>query len=739
MRYFGTNRRSAEADVDRMLSTGVDRPVCLLTMQGEAIIGLGYIVRSDARTSDAEVAFLVDEEHQGKGIGSLILEHLAYIARDAGVTHFTAEVLPENRGMVGVFKDAGFEVSTGYEDGLIAVVMDIAESEKAVEVMRAREHATEARSIAGLLRPRSVAVLGAGRSPASYGHLALRSLLAAPFNGPVYPLNPSVGHVAGVHAYPRVQDVPGTIDLLLVAVPPGVVEEIMGDVSLAGVKVIVVLSSYREAGPEATERLVEVARQHGIRVLGPECMGVMNTDPEFALNATLLTGLAPSGRVGFFAQSGSLSADVLGQAIQRSIGISTMVSAGDRADISANDLLHYWLADDSTDLVLLYLESFGNPVRFARIARAVSHRKPVIAVQAIAGTERVRSESLFAQAGVIRVDSLVEMLDVTVLLQRMPLPRGDRVAVIDNVSSLGAIAVSTAEHLGMRISGASASLTPTVATEAVIDVVRAALMDPDTDSIVLAFVAHLSEIDEVGPLLEELLIGATKPVVLVTLQNISTRLPTYGAPESAVIALGHATTYALWLQQDPGGTPHLPDVDRQKAQALVDGMLSADELSFTPESAGAFVVAWGVELGDPPEGSVPVVVDVGSDPVFGRAVSFGVAGVPWDLMGDRSWRALPITDADARRMVDEVKAAPMLDGWGGAGSVSRGRLADVVLRLATAAAELPSLERLVVDLACIGDRIVCTRAAGRVDPSARTYDGDRRSLDAAHADGPRSQ
>src|SRR3569833_434325 len=355
----------------------------------------------------------------------------------------------EFAAMVRVFRDAGYQVSREIEEGVLHLEFDIDPTEESLAVARSRDQAAEARSVHNLLHPTSVAVIGASAEPGKVGHVAFANLLAAAFTATVYPATPEHHSVRGVRAYASVLDIPDRVDLAVVAVPAEAVESVLDACLAKGVKTLLILSSgFAEAGPHglhAELRLVGEARAPGMRVVGPNALGVLNTAPGVRLNATLAPRLPVRGRTGFFCQSGALGTAILADAESRGLGLSTFVSAGNRADVSGNDLLQYWETDPDTDLVLLYLETFGNPRKFARVARRLARTKPIVAVKSgrhtrpVAGlaahTEPIDDASvraLFEQAGVIRVDTLAELFDTAMLLSHQPLPAGPRVAGVGN-------------------------------------------------------------------------------------------------------------------------------------------------------------------------------------------------------------------------------------------------------------------------------------------------------------------
>ncbi|HEU4999757.1 MAG TPA: GNAT family N-acetyltransferase, partial [Lapillicoccus sp.] len=422
LRFFAPIRELSDRDVHRFTHVdNVDRVALVVTVRG-AIIGVGRFDRFDGRR--AEVAFNISDHYQGKGIGSVLLEHLAAIGQELGIEQFTAEVLPQNRRMLNVFKEAGYAVHHHFEDGVVAVSFDIRPTEQSTAVRLAREHRAEGVSMHALLHPTSIAVIGAGRRPASIGHRFLANILGGGYAGAVYAVNNEALEVQGLPAYATVADIPGPVDLAVVAVPAESVLGVVDECAAKGVRNLLVASAgFAESGEEGTERQEELrrrARENGLRVVGPNSFGLINTDPEVRLNASLAPRMPRAGGLGLFAQSGALGIAVLASADRRGLGVSDFASAGNRVDVSGNDLMQYWIDDDNTAAVGLYLESIGNPRKFSRIARALAQRKPVIAVSSGVSAygappgHRVRHTTMPAgafgamlrQAGVIRVENV---------------------------------------------------------------------------------------------------------------------------------------------------------------------------------------------------------------------------------------------------------------------------------------------------------------------------------------------
>ncbi|MBQ7806866.1 GNAT family N-acetyltransferase, partial [Rhodococcus sp. (in: high G+C Gram-positive bacteria)] len=462
LRYFGPYPTMSARDVKNFTTVDHHNRVAFVTMLGDEIIAVGRYERlldvGDGKS--AEVAFVVADAHQGRGLGPILLEYLAAAAAENGLTMFVAEVLSENRNMVTVFREAGYQVSRSFDGGVLRLEFAIDPTEALVSVRNSRERAAEARSMGNVLSPRSVAVIGASADPAKVGNAVLTNLLRGGFTGPVYPVNAEHRSVHGVRAYPTVRDIPDDVDLAVVAVPAESINSVLDDCLDKGVKALVVVSSgFSESGPDgrsSERKLVHAARAHGMRLIGPNALGVANNDPAISLNATLAPVLPVAGNVGFFCQSGALGIAILDEAARSRIGLSAFVSAGNRADVSGNDLLQYWDSDQSTEVVLLYLESFGNPRKFSRIARRVARKKPIVAVKsgrhavppvlAATGVEIDDSivRALFEQAGVIQVGSISQLFDCALLFGYQPLPAGPRLAVIGNSTALGVLAADAA-------------------------------------------------------------------------------------------------------------------------------------------------------------------------------------------------------------------------------------------------------------------------------------------------------
>ncbi|HSK60243.1 MAG TPA: bifunctional GNAT family N-acetyltransferase/acetate--CoA ligase family protein, partial [Actinomycetospora sp.] len=809
-RYFSPYPRIPERDLKNFVEVDHHDRVALVLWLGREIIAIGRYVRL-AQTSAAEVAFVVRDDHQGRGLGSILLEHLAAAARECGLTRFVAEVLTENHQMVRVFRDAGFEVSRALEGSTLHLEFDVASTSRSREVQLAREQRSEARSVAGVLAPRSVAVVGASPDENKIGHVVLANLLLGGFTGPVYPVHPEARSVRGVRAYPTVTDIPDDVDLAVLAVPPDEVPGVFDACLEKGVRgLLVITSGFGETGPTglaAQRELVTTARANGMRVVGPSALGVVNRASSVSLNASLAPTLPPPGRVGFFSQSGALGIQILAAAAERRLGLSTFVSAGNRADLSGNDLLQYWDTDPDTDVVLLYLESFGNPRKFARLARRLARRKPIVAVKSgrhvaaapglAAGVQPIDDAAVgavFDQSGVIRVDSVDELFDAAQLLAHQPLPPGPRVGIVGNSTALGVLAADVVLAQELFLARDPVDLGTSAGAEALHAAVADLLADDQCDALVVVFVpAITTDPTDHARALADAVRGAEKPVVSTFLASEGVpevlevsaaengedggpqrgSIPSYPSPERAVLALARVVRYTQWRSRPVGDFVVPEGVDLEAARALVAEIAPGPHTLLTDEQADALLRCVGVvvapfrrvnsadgatavarELGGavvlktadrrwrhrsdlrgvhvgltepqaiataydqlvelsgsdevyvqvqaPP--GIPCVVEVRDDPSFGSLISFGLAGVVSELLGDRAYRATPLSTRDAATLVRAPRAAPLLDGYRGARRADLPALEDVVLRIGVLADAVPEIRSLVLDPVLAADR-----------------------------------
>ncbi|MFF7724346.1 GNAT family N-acetyltransferase [Streptomyces luteogriseus] len=656
-RFFAPYPRLSAKDVHRFTHHDfVDRVGLAATVGGEFIATVRYDrigadgTPASAPADEAEVAFLVQDAHQGRGVASALLEHIGAVARERGIRRFAAEVLPANTKMIKVFTDAGYTQKRSFEDGVVRLEFDLEPTDRSLAVQYAREHRAEARSVQRLLAPGSVAVIGAGRTPGGVGRSVLGNIRDAGYSGRLYAVNKALPEgqkeLDGVPAHRSVRDIDGPVDLAVVAVPAEHVTEVVTECGEHGVQGLVVVSAgYAESGPEGRERqraLVRHARTYGMRIIGPNAFGIINTSPRVRLNASLAPEVPRPGRIGLFAQSGAIGIALLSRLHRRGggvtgvTGVSTFVSSGNRADVSGNDVLQYWYEDPDTDVVLMYLESIGNPRKFTRLARRTAAAKPLVVVQgarhgaapqghAVRATRLPHAtvSALLRQAGVIRVDTITELVDAGLLLARQPLPAGPRVAILGNSESLGLLTYDACLAEGLRPHPPQDLTTAASAADFHAALSRA-LADDRCDAVVVTAIPAVGEGSVGDAALAEALRSASaaapgKPVLVVHVElgglaealsaaastapqtgsdkpprnapgpaPAAERLPTTDAPEGAhlipaypaaeraVRALGQAVAYAQWRRDaaEPGKVPEYEDVNERGAAALIDGLLA---------------------------------------------------------------------------------------------------------------------------------------------------------------------
>ncbi|MFJ3631481.1 GNAT family N-acetyltransferase [Streptomyces sp. NPDC090112] len=824
-RFFAPYPRLSDRDVHRFTHHDYVDRVGLAATVGEEFIGtvrydrIGPDGRPASAPADAaEVAFLVQDAHQGRGVASALLEHIGAVARERGIRRFAAEVLPANSKMIKVFTDAGYEQKRSFEDGSVHLTLGLEPTAESLAVQLAREQRAEARSVQRLLAPGSVAVVGVSRSGGGVGAAALRNLRDSGFHGHLYAVNEAVTSdlLDGVRAYRTLGAVGAPVDLAVIAVPAERVPDAVAACGEHGVQGLVVLSAgYGDSGPAGLARQRELVRQvrsYGMRLIGPNAYGVINTAREVRLNASLTPAPLPMhGRIGLFTQSGAIGIALLSALLRRGAGLSSFVSAGNRADVSGNDILQYWYEDDATDVALMYLETLGNPRKFTRLARRTAAAKPVVVAKGgrhtpaglvVPGT-RLPEETVSAllrQAGVIRVDTVTELVDVGLLLASQPLPAGPRIAILGNSESLGVLTYDACLAQGLRPLR-PLDLTTAAAPSDFRTALAAALRSDDSDAVVVTAIPWVSEhalADDLAAALREAVAETPgKPVAVVHVELAELvealsaargpagtapvppapdtapappadapagaadphRIPSYPAAERAVKAVAEAVRYGQWRRAtaDAGQVPAYEDIDEAGAALQLSALLAgigdgavatladadARELlarygirvvpTLPAPSPDAAVRAAGVlgypvalkttaphlrhradlggvrldltneselrrsyeelteALGKPAElqpviqpmvpRGVDTVVRSVIDPAAGAVLSFGLAGVPSELLGDTAHRLVPATDRDVAGLIRSLRAAPLLFGWRGSDPVDTPALEELLLRL----------------------------------------------------------
>ncbi|MGH8950589.1 MAG: GNAT family N-acetyltransferase [Acidimicrobiia bacterium] len=628
-----------------------DRMALIAVLDGK-MIGLASYDREQAKTDTAEVAFAVADEHQGRGIGTQLLQLLTTHARAHGVHKFEAFVLPENRQMMRLFRNSGYELTRTIDEGVFTVDFPVAESEGMLQAEWEREKRAVAASILPLFFPRSVAVIGASTDPQSIGGRLFHNILFGGFTGPLYPVNPKTKVIGSVRAYPTIGEVPDEVDLAYIVVPQQFVIEVARECAAAGVRGIVVISAgfseTGEVGAKLEAELLEIVRDSGMRMVGPNCMGLLNTAPSVQLNGTFAPVYPPAGNVAMSSQSGALGIAILDYATRNNIGISQFVSVGNKADVSGNDLILSWEDDPQTDVITLYLESFGNPKKFSRLARRIGRRKPIIAVKsgrsesgsraasshtgALASSD-VAVQALFRQAGVIRVDTIEELFDAANLLARQPIPTGSRVGIVTNAGGPGILAADALEASGMVLPELSSGLQeqiasrlpPEASTRNPVDLIASGgpvefehaislLLDSgEIDALMVIYVPVSPEgAQDVADAIQRSQLAYEGEVTLLSVfmqtgdsahylegGEGGRAVPTYLFPESAALALARAVRHGEWRQRDPGIEGRLDAAVEGDIRKLVDQALNEvpeDGGWLDPDTVDALLRAAGLRV-----------------------------------------------------------------------------------------------------------------------------------------------
>ena len=679
----------------------------------EHVVALASYVRLRDATA-AEAAFAVADTYQQRGIGTRLVEQLAERAAQHGIERFVAEVVADNRRMLGVFEALGFELTRELEGGEVEVTFPIARTEEFEERVSERDHVAVTASLEPFFQPKSVAVIGASRRRGTIGGELFRNIVEADFTGAAYPVNRDGVPVAGVRGYRSVAEIPDPVDLAVVCVPASAVLDAAEEALRAGVRALVVITAgFAETGSEGVdrqERLLALVRAHGARLIGPNCLGI--AVPGIGLDATFASRSAAPGSIGFSSQSGALGLALLEAAVTRGLGLSAFVSIGNKADVSTNDLLEWWEDDEATEAILLYVESFGNPRKFGRIARRVARRKPILALKsgtsasgqraasshtaALAGSEAA-VDALFAQAGVIRAASLEELIDVAALLGGGARLENRSVAVLTNAGGLGILCADACDAAGLDLPAPSdettAALKAALPAEASVanpvDMLGSAtaqsyaealpllLADPHVSAVVVLFVPAVSATaDEVAEAVAEAAARADsgKPVLAVVMSSegipaalrASRHVSAFAYPESAARALGRVADRAEWLRRPQGAIPALDGIDHARAAAVVaEALARSDDAWLDPAATRELLLAYGVPL--VPERVAPTVDDAVAAarelglPAVVKTAAPGAhktesGGIALDLASDEA------VAAAAARIGPPVIVQPMLSG-----------------------------------------------------------------------------
>ena len=678
----------SEASLFERFVTELDRPEALrllaprpgsyiLIAEREGkIIGHGEFHEPGAGLP-AEVGVVVSDSFQGEGLGTVLLGELAEAAHDKGISVFHASLSPDNTAVISVLHDLGFPTSLTVEPGRVMVSLPTSVDRDTVLAFDRREAIASRAALQKFLNPTSVSVIGASRDPDSIGGRLFKNIIDAPFQGKVYPVNPNASVVQSVPAYKSILNCPGPVDLALIVVPAGGVLQVAKQCAQKGVKALTVISSgFAEVGKDGgalQQELVGICREYGMRLIGPNCMGLVNTDPKVNLNAQFSSLKPLAGHIGFLSQSGALGIAVIERANQLGLGLSAFVSVGNKADVSGNDLLEYWESDPNTDLILLYLESFGNPRKFGRIARRVTRKKPILAVKsgrtaagfratqshtgALLAASDVTVEALFHQAGVIRADTLSEMFDVASLLACQPVPKGNRVAIVTNGGGAGIMAADACEGVGLKVPElgpeVQAELRTFLSREAgvrnPVDMIASATAgdferaigtvskDPNIDSMIVLFIPPIaiSPEDVASAILKSTAELRGRLTVVSTfmathgipdlLSGENVKVPTYPFPEAAARALSRAVGYGRWLSRQDQTSARPRDIRREEALGIAARNLSTGADWLHPEEARKLLDCYGIRVVQTVTASNPEEAGKVASNIGGKVVLKGVA------------------------------------------------------------------------------------------------------------------
>jgi acyl-CoA synthetase (NDP forming)/GNAT superfamily N-acetyltransferase len=769
LRFFSFSKRAPEQEARRICREPGPDHVALLAWLDDALVGVAsYEVTEQPEV--AEVAFAVGDEMHGKGVGTLLLEHLISIGTQHGLRAFTAQTLPENWAMLSVFAAAGLPAARHYLDGVVQLTFPLPGGaddqllDGYLDTVAARQSKADVASLRYLLEPAAVAVIGASSRPGSVGGAILRNVISAGFAGPVYPVHLGGAPAEGLDCLASAAELPDGVDLAVVAVPSAAVPTVAAECGRRGVRsVVVITAGLGDAGPQ----LLATCRRYGMRLVGPNCLGI--AVPGIGLNATFAASHPAAGSAGLVVQSGGIGIALLEHLSRLGIGISSFVAAGDKYDVSSNDMLMWWERDEQTRLAVLYVESFGNPRAFARTARRVGRRFPVLTViggRSAAGQRAAAShtaarptpvatqQALFGQAGIIATTSLGELVEAAALLSAQPLPAGQRIGIVSNAGGAGVLAADACADNGLQVAvldgAVQRELFELLPADAAVDgpVDTTAAVSPELFARCLRAVAGDDGVDAVLAIAARMAFAdfrqaiatadLSKPVAAVLLdqaeavamlrpaggpqQLASAAVPGFAYPEGAARALAHAVRYRRWLDRPAGQLPDLAGIGHQQAHALVEEFLSAnpDGGALVTEQVAALLGCYGIALATgqrAEQGSaVQVSIGVAQDPVFGPVIVFEVGGESAEVLGDRAAALVPLTDADAGDLIGSVRSAPLLLGGGGGQDVTA--LTELILRVSALADDLPELAELELRPVLAGpDGITVTAAQAKLAPA----------------------
>jgi acyl-CoA synthetase (NDP forming)/RimJ/RimL family protein N-acetyltransferase len=713
--HFVLSSDTVEEAAEKLSTPDYSSSMAFVVVASEEIIGVATYDRTNVGDHLAEIVCDVAQPYRHQGVATLLFEGLAAYARSEGVERFHAEVTADNQEMVGVFRSLGLRMDSFAVGDVISFDIDLRPTPVYIATCEEREAIADAASMAAILRPRVIAVVGAGRRAGSAGHEVVRSLLAGDVAGTVYPVNPNAHSICGVPAHPNLSSVPERIDLAIVAVPAEGVSKVLEEAALNGVRAVTVITAgFAEtgrAGADLETKLLSMAREHGMRIVGPNCLGLVNTDPEVRLNATF-TGLNPlPGRLALISQSGAVGIVLAEQAGAAGVGLSSFVSVGNKLDVSSNDLLCFLERDERTSVIALYLESLGNPRKFARIARRIGEKKPIVALKAgrsVAGARGARShtaaaatpevtvEALLRGAGVIKVDRLEELLDVSALLLAAPLPAGRRVALVGNSGGPLIIAADACEANDLLVTELAeetksllqSSLAAAAATSNPVDLtadgtsptleraLEIILADDAIDSVIVVVTDVLAMTsDDARATIAAVASRFNKPIIACVLGGTpegTTRkvqgVADIASPERAASALAHLCRYAEWRNRPKFPTERVTAIEQPSAvREIVAAQLTKNPSGkwLELDEAAHLLASCGLPL-------LPTYAVFSADEAASTAESLGLPVALKARSGDLVHKSdiggvvISLTSASEVRAAYEEMAARLGDQMGGA-------------------------------------------------------------------------
>jgi acyl-CoA synthetase (NDP forming)/GNAT superfamily N-acetyltransferase len=723
LRFFSYSRRSADIEARRICrdpDSAAPGSATLLALRDGQVVGVASYAGLIGPSGQAEVAFAVADHMHHKGIATLLLEHLVSLARSRQITTFTAKTLSENRAMLKVFVDAGLPVERHFSDGVYELtfplpLQDGTALDTYLSAVAERESSADVASLRHIFAPESVVVIGASRRREAIGRIILENIRRGGYAGRLYTVNPRARQINGDRCLASALDLPEAADLAVIAVPAPAVLGVAEQCGRRGVRSLVVITSGLDAAASAD--LLAVCRRHGMRLVGPDCFGV--AVPGLGLDATFDASRLRPGVAGLMSQSGGVGVALAGQLSRLGIGISSFASVGGKLDVSGNDMLMWWEHDDQTRLAVLYLESFGNPRKFARTARRVGAKLPVLTVRdAGNGQGSAADPALFEQAGVIATGSVSELTETAALLATQPVPAGHAVAIVSNAADAGALAADACAELGLTVHRPrgltrrrlrtllpGGTVTGPVDTTAAVSAgnfrrtLELLAADEDVD-VMIALVQPTGANGDLITAIQEADVHV--PLAAVALDQAETirlmprlagdgQIPVYDVPEAAAAALAHAARYGTWRTEPRGQVPGFPDVRAADARALVTGFLHREPGGgwLPPGKTADLLHCYGIRLTDAePVQSDGTAVKIGvtHDRVFGPLVVFG--------SGDHAARLTPLTDTDADALIRAVDAAPWLLGQRGVPATDLETLRELLLRVSRLADDLPEVTEL---------------------------------------------